>query len=231
MTEVTACTDNKKWYILPGEEQTHVMPIRKDSSSLSSVFLCNIQVPTDLPLRAKWEFVLRKLWTYSAYCCLTVGTNILKFHSNPGDFSLLIFINLHIGETFNPLQSLIAGDNDGVLKETWFSGKESSRGVQTNYWDLKESHGNKVVNMLIKLSAEAVNTLPLNLLSFIPIPKKGNAKECSNYRTIALISHASKVILKILQARLQQYVNRELPDVQAGFRKGRGTRDQIANIC
>ena len=64
----------------------------------------------------------------------------------------------------------------------------------------------------------------------IPIPKKGNAKECSNYRTIALISHASKVMLKILQVRLQQNVNHELPDVQAGFRKGRGTRDQIANI-
>ena len=63
---------------------------------------------------------------------------------------------------------------------------------------------------------------------FIPIPKKGNAKECSNYRTIALISHASKVMLKILQARLQQYVNHEFPDFQAGFRKGRGTRDQIA---
>ena len=66
---------------------------------------------------------------------------------------------------------------------------------------------------------------------FIQIPKKGNAKECSNYRTIALISHASKVMLKILQARLQQYVNPELSDVQAGFRKGRGTRDRIANIC
>ena len=66
---------------------------------------------------------------------------------------------------------------------------------------------------------------------FIPIPKKGNAKECSNYRTIALITHASKVMLKILQARLQQYVNRELPNVQAHFRKGRRTRDQIANIC
>ena len=65
---------------------------------------------------------------------------------------------------------------------------------------------------------------------FIPIPRKGNAKEHSNYRTIALISHASKVMLKILQAGLQQYTNRELPDVQAGFRKGRGTRDQIANI-
>ena len=65
---------------------------------------------------------------------------------------------------------------------------------------------------------------------FIVIPKKGNAKECSNYHTIALISYASKVMLKILQARLQQYMNHELPDVQAGFRKGRGTRDQIANI-
>ena len=65
---------------------------------------------------------------------------------------------------------------------------------------------------------------------FIPIFKKGKAKECSNYRTIAFISHASKVMLKILQARLQQYMNQELPDVQAGFRKGRGTRDQIANI-
>ena len=66
---------------------------------------------------------------------------------------------------------------------------------------------------------------------FIPIPKKGNAKECSDYHTVALISHGSKVILKILQARLQQCVNRELPGVQAGIRKGKGTRDQIANIC
>ena len=66
---------------------------------------------------------------------------------------------------------------------------------------------------------------------FIPISKKGNAKECSNYCIIALISNTSKVMLKILQARLQQYVNCELPDVQAEFRKGRGTRDQSANIC
>ena len=65
---------------------------------------------------------------------------------------------------------------------------------------------------------------------FIPVPKKGNAKECSNYCTIALILHANKVMLKILQARLQQYVKRELPDVQAGFRKGRGTRDQVTYI-
>ena len=67
--------------------------------------------------------------------------------------------------------------------------------------------------------------------AFIPIPMKGNAKECSNYHTIALISHASEVMLKILQVRLQQYLNHELADVQAGFRKGRGTRDQNANIC
>ena len=70
----------------------------------------------------------------------------------------------------------------------------------------------------------------LEKVSFHSIPKKGNAKECSNYRTIALISHASKVMLKILQARLQQYVNHEIPDVEAGFRKGRGTRNQTA-IC
>ena len=70
----------------------------------------------------------------------------------------------------------------------------------------------------------------LEKVNFILIPKKGNAKECSNYHTIALISHASKIMLKILQARLQQYVNREPPDVQAGFRKVRGTRDQIAKI-
>ena len=71
----------------------------------------------------------------------------------------------------------------------------------------------------------------LKMSVFIPIPKKGNVKECLNYHKIALISHTSKVMLKILQARLQQYVKREFPDVQAGFRKGRGTRDQIANIC
>ena len=80
-----------------------------------------------------------------------------------------------------------------------------------------------------------VMSVLFNMLSywsvFIPIPKKGNAKERSNYCTIALISHASKVMLKILQARLQQYMNHELPDVQADFRKGKGTRDQIANIC
>ena len=82
--------------------------------------------------------------------------------------------------------------------------------------------------MPVNLENSAVAT-GLEKVFFIPIPKKANAKECSNYHTIALISHASKVMLKILQDRLQ-YVNHELPDVQAGFRKGRGTRDQIANI-
>ena len=86
------------------------------------------------------------------------------------------------------------------------------------------------LNMPRNLQNSAVAT-GLEKSVFIPIPKKGNAKECSSYRTIALISHTSKVMLKILQAELQQYVKCALPDVQPGFRKGRGTRDQIANIC
>ena len=85
--------------------------------------------------------------------------------------------------------------------------------------------------MPVNLENSAVATGDWKRSVFIPIPKKGNAKECSNYCTIALISHASTVMLKILQARLQQYMNCEIPDIQAGFRKGRGTRDQIANVC
>uniref|UniRef100_A0AC11E105 Uncharacterized protein n=4 Tax=Ovis aries TaxID=9940 RepID=A0AC11E105_SHEEP len=81
------------------------------------------------------------------------------------------------------------------------------------------------------MPANLENSAVATGLEKVSFPKKGNAKECSDYHTIALISHASKAILKILQARLQQYVNCELPDVQAGFRKGRGTRDQIANVC
>ena len=84
--------------------------------------------------------------------------------------------------------------------------------------------------MPANLENSAVTTR-LEKVSFIQVPKKCNAKQCSNYCTIALISHASKVMLKILQVSLQQYMNYELPDVQAGFRKGRGTRDQITNIC
>ena len=111
----------------------------------------------------------------------------------------------------------------------------------------KTSGGDGILAKLVQiLKDDVVNVLPLECNQiqktqqwpqgwkrsvFIPVPKKGNAKECSNYCTIALISHTSKVMLKTLQARLQQYVNRELPDVQAGFRKGRGTRSQIANIC
>ena len=83
--------------------------------------------------------------------------------------------------------------------------------------------------MPANLENSAVAT-ELEMVSFVPIPKKGNAKECSNYRTVALVSHGSKVMLKILQARPQQYMNCEIPNVQAGFRKGKGTRDQIANI-
>ena len=85
------------------------------------------------------------------------------------------------------------------------------------------------LNMPANLDNSAVAT-GLERLVFIPIPKKGNAKECSDYHTVSLMSHASKVMFKILQAMFQQYLNWELPDVQAGFRKGRGTRDQIANI-
>ena len=84
--------------------------------------------------------------------------------------------------------------------------------------------------MKLELNNRKITRKSLNIWYFIPFPKKSNAKGCSNYHTIALISHASKVMLKILQARFQQYMNWELPDVQAGFRKGRGTRDQIANI-
>ena len=84
-------------------------------------------------------------------------------------------------------------------------------------------------NMTANLENSAVATA-LEKVVFTPIPRKGNAKQCSNYHTIALISHASKLVLKILKSRLQQYVNHELPDVQAGYRKGRGIRDEIANI-
>ena len=88
---------------------------------------------------------------------------------------------------------------------------------------------NCTLNMPANLENSAVAT-GLEKVSFHPTPKKGSAKECSNYHIMSLISHASKVMLNILQARLQQYVNRELPNVQAGFRKGKGTRDQIVNI-
>ena len=80
-------------------------------------------------------------------------------------------------------------------------------------------------------AVKVLHSICQQISGFISIPKKGNAKECSNYHTMALISQGSKIMLKILQARLQQYVSHELPDVQAGFRKGRGTRDEIASIC
>ena len=105
-----------------------------------------------------------------------------------------------------------------------------SVGIPTDRFQILKDDVVKVLNMPSNLENSSVAT-GLGRSVFIPIPKKGNAKECSNYCTIVLISHASKVTFKILQARLQQYVNQEFPDVQVRFRKDQGTRDQIANIC
>ena len=109
--------------------------------------------------------------------------------------------------------------------------KASSDGIPVELFQILEDDAVKVLHSICQ-QIWKTQQWPQDRKSsvFIPIPKKGSAKECSNYHTIALISHASKVMLRILQAKLQQYVNCELPDVQAGFRKGRGTRDQIANI-
>ena len=99
-----------------------------------------------------------------------------------------------------------------------------SDGIPVEQFQILEDDDVKVLHSICQQTWKT-QQWPQDWLVFIPIPKKGNAKECSNYRTIALISHDSKVILKIFQARLQQHMNPELPDVQAGFRKGRGTRD------
>ena len=117
-----------------------------------------------------------------------------------------------------------------ALRRITMNKTSDSDGIPVEWW-----------NSILKDDVKCCTQMPANLensavatglqkVSFHCTPKKGNAKECSNYRTVALISHASKVMLKILQARLQRYLNHELPDVQAGFRKGRGTRDQTANI-
>ena len=111
------------------------------------------------------------------------------------------------------------------------AGKKKKNGQKVELFQILEDDAVKVLHSICQQIWKTQQWPQYGKRSvFIPIPMKGNAKECSNYRTTALISHASKVMLKILQARLQQYVNREIPDVQAGFRKGRGTRDQIANI-
>ena len=106
-------------------------------------------------------------------------------------------------------------------------------GIPVQLFQILEDDAVKVLHSICQENCQKTQQWPQEWKrsTFIPIPKKGNAKECSNYHTIALISHTSTVMFKILQARLQQYVNHELPDVQAGFRKGTGTRDQIANIC
>ena len=120
---------------------------------------------------------------------------------------------------------------DGDKMETLFSWAPKSLQMVTTAMTLKDAAALSMHSVWQQIWKTQQWPQDWKRSVFIPIPKKGNAKECSNYRTIAVISHASKVMLKILQARLQQYMNRELPDVQAGFRKGRGTRDQIVNIC
>ena len=124
-------------------------------------------------------------------------------------------VNCEVKWTLGSITMNKASGGDGILVELFCILKDDARKCCTQY---ASRFGTKQWPQDWKRSV------------FIPIPKKGNAKECSNYSTIALISDASKVMLKILQARLQQYVNHELPDVQAGFRKGRGITDQIANI-
>ena len=104
-------------------------------------------------------------------------------------------------------------------------------GIPVELFQILKDDAVKVLHSICQQIWKTAVATGLERSLFIPIPKKSNAKECSNYRTIVLISHASKVMLKILQGRLQQYVNHELPDLQAVFRKSRGNRDQIANIC
>ena len=116
-----------------------------------------------------------------------------------------------------------------MVQETGIKTIPKKKKCKKAKWLSEEALQIAALNMPANLENSAVAT-GLEKVSFIPIPKKGDARECSNYLTIVLISHTSKVMVKILQARLQHYVNCELPDVQAGFRKGRGTRDQITNI-
>ena len=122
-------------------------------------------------------------------------------------------------------------------KVKWASGSittnkaSRSDGIPVELFQILKDDVVKVVHSICQQICKIAVATGLERSVFITTPKKGNARECSKYHTIALISHPSKVMLKILQARLQQYVNSDIPDVQASFRKGRGTRDQIANIC
>ena len=125
----------------------------------------------------------------------------------------------------------INGSTQGLLHCRWILYQLRYQGIPVELFQILIDDAMKVLHSICQKIWKIQWPQDWKKSVFIPIPKKGNAKECSNYCAIALTSHASKVILKIHQARLQQYVNWELPDVQAGFRKGKRTRDQIANIC
>ena len=116
-----------------------------------------------------------------------------------------------------------------ALKRITTNKASGSDGIPVDLFQILKDDAVKVLHSICQQICKTQQNWKRSV--FVPISKKGNAKKCSNYCTIVLFSHTSKVMLKILQARLQQYVNCEIPDVQAGFRKGRGTRDQIANIC
>ena len=138
----------------------------------------------------------------------------------------------HDGVIIHPEPDILECEVKWALGSITINKASEGDGIPVELFQILKDDAVKVLafNMSASLEDSAVVT-GLGKVSFHSNPKKGNAKECSNYHTIALISHANKVMLKILQARLQQYVNHELPDVHVGFRKGRGTRDQIANTC
>ena len=138
----------------------------------------------------------------------------------------------HIQRGFGSVQDILECEVKGALGSITMNKASGGDGIPVELFQILKGDAVKVLHSVCQ-QIQKTQQWPQDWKRsvFTPIPKKGNAKERSNYCTIALISHASKVMLKILQARLQQYMNRELPDIQAGFRKGRGTRDQITNIC
>ena len=161
------------------------------------------------------------------------------FHPYPSTFLFILLVfeesdteDLHDPDVSTHLEpDILEGEVKWALESITMNKASGGDGIPVELFQILRDDAVKVLHYICQQIWKTQQWPQDQKMSFvIPIPKKGNAKECSNYCTIALISHTSKVMLKILQARLQQYVNHELPDVQAGFRKGRGTRDQIANI-